>query len=218
MADERFLRDLPEFRDVCVHIWSQSMGHAIIAPAGFFRGSLLAKLARRARDLIHNERRGGPMPKMTDPKELLVHELKDLLYAERRFLTATKHLARETANPEIKQRIQQHVGETERQIDRLGKAFEAIGEKAKGEKCEGAIGLREEHDSFKSEEKPSKELLGAFDLGSGLRVEHYEIAGYRTAIAARRPSGRRSARESSRRAWPRKRKWRRFWSARHRPR
>lgn len=123
------------------------------------------------------------MAKMTEPKELLVHELGDLLYAERRFLTATKKLAREANDPTLKQRIEQHVGETERQIERLESAFEAIGEKAKAEKCEAAIGLREEHDSFKSEEKPSKEILEAFDLGSGLRVEHYEIAGYRSAIA-----------------------------------
>ena len=123
------------------------------------------------------------MPQMTDPKELLKHELGDLLYAERRFLTATKTMARETNDPEVKRRIEQHVQETETQIERLGRAFEAIGEKAKAEKCEAAIGLREEHDSFKSDEKPSKTLLEAFDLGSGLRVEHYEIAAYRTAIA-----------------------------------
>lgn len=122
------------------------------------------------------------MPQMTDPQELLKHELGDLLYAERRFLTATKTMARETADPEIKARIEQHVRETEGQIERLERAFEAIGEKAKAEKCPAAIGLREEHDSFKQEEKPSKTLLEAFDLGSGLRVEHYEIAAYRTAI------------------------------------
>ena len=123
------------------------------------------------------------MPNMTEPKELLVHELADLLYAERRFLTGTKTLARETQDPAVKKRIEQHVQETETQISRLEKAFASIGEKAKGEKCEAAVGLREEHDSFKSEEKPSKPLLEAFDLGSGLRVEHYEIAGYRSAIA-----------------------------------
>jgi ferritin-like metal-binding protein YciE len=123
------------------------------------------------------------MAKMTDPKELLKHELGDLLYAERRFLTATRHMVKEANDPELRERIEQHVGETERQIERLEKAFEAIGEKAKGERCEAAIGLREEHDSFKTEEKPSKELLEAFDLGSGLRVEHYEIAAYRSAIA-----------------------------------
>ena len=123
------------------------------------------------------------MAKMTDPKDLLVHELGDLLYAERRFLTSTKNLWREANDPKLKDRIEQHIGETEKQIERLQQAFDAIGVKAKGEKCEAAIGLREEHDSFKSEEKPSKELLEAFDLGSGLRVEHYEIAAYRSAIA-----------------------------------
>jgi ferritin-like metal-binding protein YciE len=123
------------------------------------------------------------MPGMTDPKDLLKHELGDLLDAERRFVTSTKAMARETANPEMKKRIERHVTETEGQIDRLKRAFESIGEKAKGEKCEAAVGLREEHDSFKSEEKPSKPLLEAFDLGSGLRVEHYEIAAYRSSIA-----------------------------------
>src|SRR3712207_6265529 len=126
--------------------------------------------------------------RMTEMKDLLLHELGDLLYAERRFLTATKKLAREVVDAEVKQRIEQHVGETEGQIERLQKAFESIGEKAKAEKCPGSIGLIEEHDSFKSEEKPTKEILTAFDLGSGLRIEHYEIAGYRTAIAIDRKS------------------------------
>lgn len=131
------------------------------------------------------------MAKMREPRELLVHELGDLLYAERRFLTSTKQLARETANPVVKKRIEQHIKETESQIERLEKAFESIGEKAKGEKCEAALGLREEHDSFKSEEMPSKEILEAFNLGSGLRVEYYEIAAYRTAIAVAQALGER---------------------------
>jgi ferritin-like metal-binding protein YciE len=129
------------------------------------------------------------MARMTDLRELLTHELGDLLYAERRFLTATRRMGREAEDPELKARIEQHVSETETQIDRLQKAFTAIGERARSEKCEAAIGLREEHDSFKSEEKPTKEILQAFDLGSGLRVEHYEIAAYRAAIAVARALG-----------------------------
>jgi ferritin-like metal-binding protein YciE len=129
------------------------------------------------------------MAEMTDMKDLLTHELGDLLYAERRFLTATRRLAKENEDPELKQRLEQHVGETETQIERLQQAFASIGEKAKAEKCEAAIGLREEHDSFKSEEKPSKPILQAFDLGSGLRVEHYEIAAYRSAIAVAKTLG-----------------------------
>ncbi len=126
---------------------------------------------------------------MTEMKELLKHELGDLLYAERRFLTATRKMSREVQDEVIRERLERHVEETQGQIERLERAFAAMGEKAKAEKCEAAIGLREEHDSFRSEEEPSKEILEAFDLGSGLRVEHYEIAAYRSAIAVARVLG-----------------------------
>src|SRR3954471_12999993 len=116
-------------------------------------------------------------------KEVLVHELGDLLYAERRILTMLKTMEREAADPALIARMEEHRGETEEQIERLERAFEAIGEKAKAEKCPGIIGLKEEHDAYRSEEKQSKRQLAAFDLGSGLRVEQYEIAAYRTAIA-----------------------------------
>jgi ferritin-like metal-binding protein YciE len=123
------------------------------------------------------------MAEMTEMRELLIHELRDILYAERRFATATRHMVKEAGDPDVRRRLEQHVKETENQIGRVEKAFESLGEKPRGEKCEAAVGLREEHDSFKSEEKPSKTILEAFDLGSGLRVEHYEIAAYRSAIA-----------------------------------
>lgn len=83
------------------------------------------------------------MPQMTEPKELLKHELADLLYAERRFTTATRTMVRETSDPEVKARLEQHVRETEGHIERLERAFAAIGEKAKAEKCEAAVGLAE---------------------------------------------------------------------------
>ena len=119
----------------------------------------------------------------SEMRELLKHELGDLLYAEQLILKMLKTLTREVKNPEMLERVQEHVGETEEQIQRLRRAFESIGEKAKAERCDAAIGLKEEHDSFKKDEKPSKAMLEAFDLGSSLRVEHYEIAGYRSAIA-----------------------------------
>jgi ferritin-like metal-binding protein YciE len=119
----------------------------------------------------------------SDMKELLIHELGDLLYAEQLILKMLGTLTREVKNPEMLARVQEHIGETEEQVRRLRSAFEAIGEPVKAEKCDAAIGLKEEHDSFKKDEKPSKAMLEAFDLGSSLRVEHYEIAGYRSAIA-----------------------------------
>lgn len=117
-----------------------------------------------------------------DMNKLFKHELGDLLYAEKTFLKGMKAMAKETSNPTVKERIVQHAAETEEQIENLERAFEAAGFKAKGTKCDAAIGLKEEHDSFKEEEEPTPEILEAFNLGSGLRIEHYEIAGYRSAI------------------------------------
>jgi len=126
---------------------------------------------------------------VTNISELLKHELGDLLYAEKTILKGLKKMSREVADPAMRDRMLQHYDETEQQIANLEEAFAAIGEKAKAQKCPGILGLMAEHDEFKSDEEPSKEMLEAFDLGSGLRVEHYEIAAYNTAIALARAVG-----------------------------
>src|SRR5215213_9140383 len=102
----------------------------------------------------------------TQLKELLTHELRDLLYAEQLILKMLGTLTREVSNPEMLTRVQEHIGETEEQIQRLRRAFESIGEKPRAETCEAAVGLKAEHDSFKKDEKPSRQLLEAFDLGN----------------------------------------------------
>ena len=124
-----------------------------------------------------------------DMTKLFKHELGDLLFAEKTFLKGLKAMAKETSDPTMKQRILQHADETEGHIETLGRAFEAAGLKAKATKCDAALGLKEEHDSFKEEEEPTPEMLEAFNLGSGLRVEHYEIAGYRSAIVLAKTLG-----------------------------
>ena len=124
-----------------------------------------------------------------DMTKLFKHELGDLLFAEKTFLKGLKGMAKEVSNPLIKQRILDHAGETQGHIDTLGRAFEAAGLKVKATTCDAALGLKKEHDSFKEDEKPTPEMLEAFDLGSGLRVEHYEIAGYRSAIALAKTLG-----------------------------
>ena len=124
-----------------------------------------------------------------DLHALLKHELGDILYAEKTVLKGIKKMSREVKNPMLLERMQEHYAETEQQIENLERAFEAIGEKAKAEKCPGILGLMEEHDEFKKEEEPSREMMEAFDIGSALRIEHYEIAAYNTAIAIAKAMG-----------------------------
>jgi ferritin-like metal-binding protein YciE len=124
-----------------------------------------------------------------DMAKLFKHELGDILYAEKTFLKGLKAMAKETSDPTIKDRILRHHSETEGHITTVQAAFEAAGFSAKATKCDAAIGLKEEHDSFKEEEEPTPDILEAFNLGSGLRIEHYEIAAYRSAIVLAKTLG-----------------------------
>ena len=123
--------------------------------------------------------------------DLLKHELGDLLFAEKTVLKGLKKMSREAKDPMMKERLDQHYTETEGQITNLEQAFEAIGEKAKAQKCPGILGIMEEKKEFDEEEEPSPSMKQAFNLGAGLRVEHYEIAGYQSAIALAKVTGQR---------------------------
>jgi ferritin-like metal-binding protein YciE len=116
--------------------------------------------------------------KMDDPRELFLHELGDLLYAENVLVKTLPKLAKEASDTELQEGFEAHLEETRQHVVNLEQVFEAVGEKAKAEKCPGIDGITEEHDEFMSEEKPSPEVRDIFLTGAGARAEHYEIAAY----------------------------------------
>ena len=116
--------------------------------------------------------------KMNDPRELFLHELGDVLYAEQTLGKTLPKLKEEAADEELAQGFGDHLEETRQHVKNLEKAFEALGEPAKAEKCPGIEGIKKEHDEFVSNESPSQEVLDAFLTGAGARTEHYEIAAY----------------------------------------
>lgn len=115
---------------------------------------------------------------MTDPRELFLHELGDVLYAERTLVQTLPTLQEEAGDEELAQGFGEHLEQTRQHVKNLERAFEALGEPAKAEKCPGIEGLKKEHDEFVSNESPSPDVLDAFLTGAGARTEHYEIAAY----------------------------------------
>jgi ferritin-like metal-binding protein YciE len=115
---------------------------------------------------------------MTDPRELFLHELGDVLYAEQRLLKALPELQREAADEELSKGFGDHLEETRQHVKNVQQAFEELGEPAKAEKCPGIEGIKKEHDDFVANESPSQEVLDTFLTGAGARTEHYEIAAY----------------------------------------
>ena len=78
----------------------------------------------------------------------------------------------------VRRGLEHHLDETKNHVANLEQVFQEIGVSAKGEKCPGIDGIKEEHDTFLEENDPSDELLDLFVTGAAARTEHYEIAAY----------------------------------------
>jgi ferritin-like metal-binding protein YciE len=116
--------------------------------------------------------------KMSDPRELFLHELGDALYAERTLVKTLPKLQKEASDRELALGFKEHLDETQQHVKNVEEAFEKLGEKPTAEKCAGIEGIKQEHDDFVAEESPSHDVLDAFLTGAGARTEHYEIAAY----------------------------------------
>src|SRR3954466_16003435 len=117
---------------------------------------------------------------MDSLKDLYVEELKDLYNAENQLLKALPRLARKAASPDLRAAFEEHLGQTEGQVNRLEKIFKKLGEKPTGKTCKAMKGLVEEGKEI-MEEDGDESVLDAALIGAAQKVEHYEIASYGTA-------------------------------------
>jgi ferritin-like metal-binding protein YciE len=118
-----------------------------------------------------------------------MHELGDILYAERTLVKVLPKLAQEATDSTLRDAFEEHLGETEQHVTNIEKAFEMVGESAKAEKCPGIDGIKKEHDEFVSKEDPSTDVLDMFLTGAAARTEHYEIAAYTGLITTAKALG-----------------------------
>ena len=114
---------------------------------------------------------------------LLVDELRDIYDAEKRLTKAIPKLAKKATNDQLRSALEEHLEETEQQVQRLEQAFEHLGETAKAKPCAGMRGIIDEGDEHVGEDYDDDDLRDAVIIGSAQRVEHYEMAAYGTAIA-----------------------------------
>lgn len=130
---------------------------------------------------------------MTSPKELFVHELQDVYYAEKTLTRVLPQLAREAKDRELTRAFESHLKETEKQVVNLEKVFRNINRTAQGESCPGIDGIKREHDKFRQEHQTTEVLSDVFLTGAASRTEHYEIAAYTSLIEQARALGERDS-------------------------
>lgn len=112
-------------------------------------------------------------------KDLFLHQLKDVYFAEHEIVKAIPKMAKAAKAPALKQAFEKHLTETKGQIERLDAIFKLMGIKAEGVPCEAIKGI------LKEGEEVIEDFEGSVALDAGLvaaaqAVEHYEIARYGT--------------------------------------
>ena len=86
---------------------------------------------------------------MSQLKELLTHEMQDLLDAETQLTEALPKMAEASSSQDLRNAFQHHLEQTRRQTERLEEIFEKLDESAKGEKCKGIAGIIDEGEDLK---------------------------------------------------------------------
>ena len=114
-------------------------------------------------------------------EDLLADEIKDLYSAEKQLTKAVPKMAKGSKDSTLKAAFTAHLKETEVQVTRLEEAAKLLGITTGGKKCVGMEGCIKEGDEA-LEQKGEDHILDLGLIGAGGRVEHYEIAGYTTAI------------------------------------
>jgi len=117
------------------------------------------------------------MAKLKSLDDLLVHELQDIYNAEGQILKALPKMIKAASHPELQSAFEEHLEQTEGQVERLDQVFKLLGVPAKGKKCEGMAGLLEEGKKT-MEEDALPSVMDAALIAAAQKVEHYEIASY----------------------------------------
>ena len=121
------------------------------------------------------------MSELTTIKDLLESEIKDLYSAENQLTKAIPKMAKGANHEALSAAFEAHLKETEGQIIRLEEVAKLLDTTPTGKKCKGMEGVIAEG-AEALEEKGNENVLDLGIIGAGSRVEHYEMAGYTTAI------------------------------------
>jgi ferritin-like metal-binding protein YciE len=123
-----------------------------------------------------NQRR-REMSEITNPRDLFLHELGDILYVERKLSEEVlPKLIDEVQDEEFRSGLEKHLEQTKQHVTNVENVFQILDEQPHEEECIGFEGLKKEHDELLKQATSS--LVDSIDLGAAARTENYEIAAY----------------------------------------
>lgn len=121
-------------------------------------------------------------------EDLYVDLLKDLYSAENQLVKALPKMAKNAQASDLQKAFQDHLKQTEKQVERIERIFSDMEGSPRGKKCVGMEGLIAEGQEI-MKEASEPEAMDAGLIAAAQKVEHYEIASYGTARAWARHLG-----------------------------
>jgi ferritin-like metal-binding protein YciE len=121
--------------------------------------------------------------------DLFVHTLQDIYYAEQQIAKNLPTTIDKATDPQLKQGLQQHLGETQNQIKRLEQVFQMHGQSVRGTTCAAMDRILEEASDILGVVNDN-DVKDAAIISAAQAVEHYQITRYGTLIAFAKQLGR----------------------------
>ena len=115
---------------------------------------------------------------MSDPRELFLHELGDVLYAERMLVKALPKLLEEASDEELAKGFGDHLEETRQHVKNIEQAFQALGRRRRPRSAPASRASRRSTMTSLPTSHPPRTCSTPSSRGAGARTEHYEIAAY----------------------------------------
>jgi ferritin-like metal-binding protein YciE len=110
---------------------------------------------------------------------LFADELKDIYDAEKQITKALPKMMKKAGAEELRSAFEEHLQQTEQQIERLEQVFELLELPARGKKCIGMQNLIKEGQEMMAEAE-DEDTRDALMIAAAQKIEHYEIAAYGT--------------------------------------
>ena len=112
-------------------------------------------------------------------RDLYVEELQDIYSAEQQITKALPKMAQAAGSTALKAAFEEHLQQTQGQIQRLDQIFQKLGKSPGGKECQAMKGLVTEGEEL-IQEGGDADTLDAGLIAAAQKVEHYEMASYGT--------------------------------------
>lgn len=119
------------------------------------------------------------MEEMTTLRDLFEAELMDAYSGEQQMMKSLPKMMEAASSPQVRQKMEEHLKQTEEQAKRLEEIFEMMDVEVKHETCKGMEGIIADGDKMiKVKGEPHVKDAGL--IAAAQKAEHYEIATYGT--------------------------------------